>query len=97
MSDGGTQFLVKENSFELEGAILDVLAEAELPAYINYLPTDYFRHSHTPMFRMRIDSSITDYYEELIQTTDPTYQNKTAFMPANITFIDNFFDTAVAM
>lgn len=73
MSDGGVEFLIKENSFDLDGAIFDVIAEAELPSYINYLPTDYFRHSHTPIFRMRISESITDYYNELTSSSDPAY------------------------
>ena len=73
MSDGGSEFLIEENSFELDGAIFDVLAEAELKAYINYLPTDYFRHSHMPMFRMHIPEAIDDYYEELTKKDDPTY------------------------
>ena len=38
MSDGGAYYNITGNTFDVDGAIFDVLAEAELPSYTNYLP-----------------------------------------------------------
>lgn len=86
-----------QNSFDTNATVFNTLAEEKLPSYVNYLPTGYFNISHSPLFRIRIDESINSFYDALKGTTDPIYQNRTAFMPANITFYDNLFDASSAM
>lgn len=58
MSDGGAEFYIHNNRFQVLGAIFDVIAEDRLPSYTAHLPSDYFENYQTPFFRMKINRGI---------------------------------------
>lgn len=101
MTDGGAEFFIHNNIFNVQGGVFDSLASDRLPSYVNFLPSDFFESYQTPLFRMKFSKGIEDYYEALINSGEPLLDlilNDTSrFMPINVTISGNFFEAAVSV
>ena len=81
--------------------MFEVYADEKLETYTAHLPSDYFNHLQSPMFRINIPEGIDTFYEDLLDTTialdKQIYMNRTTFNVANITVTSNLFSTVAAV
>ena len=100
-ADGPGSYNVTNNDFLKTGSMFEVYADEKLETYTAHLPSDYFNHLQSPMFRINIPEGIDTFYEDLLDTTialdKQIYMNRTTFNVANITVTSNLFSTVAAV